>query len=269
MTLRAVHLDDAVYRSGFTRGDVVFYYYLVADALLPQLRGRDVTVVRFPDGVAGPCVLEPGRATHLRIDDTDALVREVEHYAVELRAPASADHGETVAAVDLRAQGTDALASCCTVATWLGDALAAFGAVTVPVSDGAFGLQLRVRASGAEATELARRAVSRVSTTHPGAVVTAPTASPGARVALDVRPARRAFPTLVPYTLRAGAAPTVAAPLRWDEVTEGAAGRNPLRFGPHDVLERLELDGDLLAAPPRATQVEPVSPPTGVGSSPA
>lgn len=264
MTLRAVHLDDAVYRTGFTRGDVVFYYYSVAEEILAHLTGRDVTVVRYPDGVAGPYLLEPGRATHLRIDDADALVREVEHHVVELRAAAAPPRDRQVGAIDLRAHGPGALSACSTVAVWLREELERSGAVVVAVSDGAFGLQVRLRAGVGDVASVVHRAASRVASRHPRLVVTSTTSTLGRRVVLDVRPTG-GTPTLVPYSLRAGAAPTVAAPLRWEEVAEAAEREVSLRLGPHDVLQRLELDGDLLAPLAGSSSVADRFVPTGRG----
>src|SRR4051812_29406375 len=39
--------------TGFTKGQMIQYYLDVAPYLLPHLRQRPVTLIRFPDGVAG------------------------------------------------------------------------------------------------------------------------------------------------------------------------------------------------------------------------
>ena len=49
--------------------------------------------------------------------------------------------------------------------------------------------------------------------------------------------------TVSPYSLRAGATPTVSAPFTWDEVC--SADVRPLR--PDEVLARIDEHGDLLA----------------------
>lgn len=38
-------------RDGFTKSDVISYYWRIADRMLPYLRGRAITVRRFPDGI--------------------------------------------------------------------------------------------------------------------------------------------------------------------------------------------------------------------------
>ncbi|TMK45147.1 MAG: hypothetical protein E6G66_13195, partial [Actinobacteria bacterium] len=38
---------------GYTKGDLLAYYFNVADAILPHLAGRTLTLKRMPDGIAG------------------------------------------------------------------------------------------------------------------------------------------------------------------------------------------------------------------------
>ena len=38
---------------GLTKGDLIEYFRSVAPALLPHLRDRPLTVIRFPDGING------------------------------------------------------------------------------------------------------------------------------------------------------------------------------------------------------------------------
>ena len=53
--LRLTSLDKVLWpATGFTKGRMIEYYVAVADALLPHLAGRPLTLGRFPDGVEGP-----------------------------------------------------------------------------------------------------------------------------------------------------------------------------------------------------------------------
>src|SRR3954465_13972224 len=53
------NLDKVFYpETGFTKGQVIDYYTRVAPALLPHLRGRPLTLKRYPDGVGGPYFYE-------------------------------------------------------------------------------------------------------------------------------------------------------------------------------------------------------------------
>ena len=48
------NLDKVMYpATGFTKGQVIDYYTRVAPVLLPHLRGRPLTLKRYPDGVEG------------------------------------------------------------------------------------------------------------------------------------------------------------------------------------------------------------------------
>jgi bifunctional non-homologous end joining protein LigD len=52
--VRLTHPDRVYYPDlGFTKLDLAFYYVSIADAVLPLLEGRPLTLVRCPDGVGG------------------------------------------------------------------------------------------------------------------------------------------------------------------------------------------------------------------------
>src|SRR3954471_21074203 len=48
------NLDKVLYKeTGFTKGDVVDYYLRVSSTILPHLKGRPLTLKRFPNGTDG------------------------------------------------------------------------------------------------------------------------------------------------------------------------------------------------------------------------
>jgi bifunctional non-homologous end joining protein LigD len=52
--VRLTHPDRVYYPElGFTKVDLAFYYVTIADAVLPYLDGRPLTLVRCPDGIRG------------------------------------------------------------------------------------------------------------------------------------------------------------------------------------------------------------------------
>src|ERR1700759_55273 len=58
-------LDKVLYpTAGFTKAEVIDYYTRIAPVLLPHLRGRAATRVRFPDGVDGPSFFEKNAPSH-------------------------------------------------------------------------------------------------------------------------------------------------------------------------------------------------------------
>ncbi len=53
------NLDKVLYpASGFTKAEVIDYYLRVAEVMLPHVRDRPLTRLRFPDGVAAPSFYE-------------------------------------------------------------------------------------------------------------------------------------------------------------------------------------------------------------------
>src|SRR3712207_4279169 len=53
-TLSLSNLGKVMYpRAGFTKGQVIDYYSRIAPVLLPHLRGRPLTLKRYPEGVEG------------------------------------------------------------------------------------------------------------------------------------------------------------------------------------------------------------------------
>ncbi len=54
--LRLTHPERIVYPAvGLTKRDVMDYYVHVAPLMLPHLKGRPLSLVRCPEGMAGKC----------------------------------------------------------------------------------------------------------------------------------------------------------------------------------------------------------------------
>src|SRR5260370_7585316 len=63
--LRVSSLDKVLYPAdGFTKGELIDYYVRVAPVLLPHLRGRPLTMKRYPNGVEGMFFYEKNCPTH-------------------------------------------------------------------------------------------------------------------------------------------------------------------------------------------------------------
>src|SRR5436190_5472320 len=57
--LELSNLDKVLYpAAGFTKGEVIDYYTRVAPVLLPHIRSRPLTRIRFPNGVDAPKFFE-------------------------------------------------------------------------------------------------------------------------------------------------------------------------------------------------------------------
>src|SRR5688572_15740962 len=58
-SIPVTNLDKRLFPEvGFTKGEVIDFYIRVAPWLLPHLRGRPVTLKRYPDGVSGTAFYE-------------------------------------------------------------------------------------------------------------------------------------------------------------------------------------------------------------------
>ena len=271
--------------AGFTKADVVDYYVRIAPVLLPHLAGRPVTFVRCPDGVDGGCFFEKrlprGAPEWLRAID---VPRSSRTDAPAIHAPAIADLPSLVWAANLavlelhvplwriRPPGEHwrfdrmvfdldpgppaTIVECCAVAEVLVDLLAERGLSTVrPKTSGKKGLQLYVALEPPRTPESVREEAMgiahAVERDHRDLVV--------AKMRKDLRPGKvfidwsqnvPAKTTVAAYSLRALARPSVSTPVTLEEVAACAAGGDPqsLRFGPAEVLARVERLGDLFAA---------------------
>jgi bifunctional non-homologous end joining protein LigD len=255
--------------AGYTKGDVVDYYRRVAPALLPHLRGRPVTLGRFPAGIEArgfattecrgrpswmrtqPVRLRSGAVrNHCVVDDVPSLLWVANLGTIELHAfPAGL-------VLDLDPGPGAGLLDCGRVALRLRTLLAAAGLEAFVKTTGSLGLHVHARLEPDRAAGLARSLAARLAAEDPDAVTESrdPAARKG-RVLVDWRQSNPRMLTILPYSLRATDQPRVAAPVTWDEIDAAVAARRPqlLRFSPAAVLERCGRLGDpMLGAAPGA-----------------
>lgn len=286
-TLRLTNLDKVLYpATGTTKGEVLDYYARIAPVLLPLLRGRPVTRVRWPHGVGRESFFEKnapagtpswvrtaevpttgsrGPSRHgdtLRfplIDDLPTLMWAANLAALELHVHQWRvdDEGRPTGAdrlvIDLDPGEPAGLHECCAVALLVRDELAERGLRARPVTSGSKGLHLYVGLDepwDSEATsELAREVAEALQRAHPDAVTATMTKTRRrGKVFLDWSQNAGSKTTVSPYSLRGTNRPQAAAPLSWDEVAAGADDPLALeQLGPGAVLARVEERGDLLA----------------------
>ena len=269
------NLDKVLYpAAGVTKGEVIDYYTRVAPVLLPQLRDRPLTRIRYPNGVDGVRFYEknapagtpawvrlarlpvPGSTRdrqsidYVVVDDLATLVWVANLAALELHTPQwrVGAPGPDLLVVDLDPGPRTGLAECARVALRVRDRLAADGIDSLPRTSGRKGMQLSCPISGtqdaAAVAGYARRVAQELERAYPGEVTArmAKAVRPG-RVFIDWSQNNAAKNTITPYSLRAGTEPTVSAPLQWAEVESGRLRQ----LGPAAVLERVERLGDLAA----------------------
>ncbi|MDQ0993034.1 non-homologous end-joining DNA ligase [Streptomyces sp. V3I7] len=266
------NLEKVLYpATGFTKGELLHYYASAADALLPHLRDRPASFLRYPDGPDGqrfftknvpPGTPEwvttaevprsEGPARMVLVQDLASLmwaanlVTEFHTHQWVIAAPGEADR----LVFDLDPGEPATIVQCCEVALWLRDRLAADGIEAYVKTSGAKGLHLlaAVRAASSQrASDYAKGLAVEAERALPRLVVHRMTRSlrPG-KVFVDWSQNAARKTTATPYTLRARAEPTVSAPVTWAEVEECGAPEH-LVIQASDMAARLRDLGDLMA----------------------
>jgi bifunctional non-homologous end joining protein LigD len=277
--LSLTNLGKVMYpETGTTKGDVIDYYSAIAPVLVPYAEGRPATRKRWVHGVG--TVNEPGEVffqknldastpswvkrrtiQHLDhandyplVDDRATLVWLAQLAALEIHVPQwrfgprGARRNPDRMVLDLDpGEGVD-LAGCAAVALLVRDALAAHGLEAHPVTSGSKGIHLYAALDGSRTSdrmsELAHEVARELEAQHPDLVVSdmKKTLRRG-KVLVDWSQNNASKTTVVPYSLRGRAHPTVAAPRTWDELASPALAQ--LEYP--EVLARVALDGDILA----------------------
>ncbi len=260
---------------GFTKADVIGYYLRIAPVLLPHIRGRGVTLRRWPDGVTGESFFEKRCASHRPewlpvavgpgdrggaikyccIDEVAALAWSANLAALEIHAPmARGTDIETPSMVvfDLDPGAPATIVECCDIALEIRDVLDALGLEAFAKTSGSKGMQLYVPLNTPHthehASSFALAVAQLLEKRRPADVVSVMAkAARGGRIFIDWSQNSRHKTTIAPYSLRGKDRPTVSTPLTWDEVTAGASGE-PLDFDAPEVLERVARLGDVFAA---------------------
>jgi bifunctional non-homologous end joining protein LigD len=280
-TISLSNLDKVLYPAvGFTKAEVIDYYTRIAPVLLPHLRDRAATRVRFPDGVAGPSFFEKNAPNHtpdwvrtvtlpapgstkgheqiryIVVDDLATVVWLANLAALELhvhqwRVDADGTPGPADRLVlDLDPGAPAALPECAQVALLLRSELQSVRLDPVVKTSGSKGLQLYVGLAATPVEQVHRWAkalAERVSRARPELVLhRMEKAARAGKVLIDWSQNAGAKTTVAPYSLRAREHPTVSTPVDWDEVAAAAEGA-PLRFTAGEVLDRVAERGDLFA----------------------
>lgn len=265
--------------AGFTKGDMLRYYAQVAPTLLPYLRERPVTVRVYPHGVRGRSYYQRARsprapawlrsATYhpkttggavrlLLVDDSAGLLWLANAGGIEFHLWGSHLPDLSVpdqAIFDLDPGDEAVFADVSRAALWLHDALERRRISGYAKTSGGRGLHVFVPLAASagytfdDVRGWVRRLAEQLATTHPEAIAVVGGSTPthqGSRVTIDYAQNSLGRNTAAPYTLRAHpTAPTVSAPLTWDEVAAG--GLDPADYTPPVVLERIRRLGDLFA----------------------
>jgi len=268
VTVACTHVERVMFPAdGLTKGDVLAYYHDVAPLMVPELRGRPLSVVRYTKGIdqkgffqkhyqkhfpawlarvtAGsktqvdyPVVDSPAGVVylanqgslelHVWTSRTDDLQRP-DLLVFDLDPPDGAFELARRAARLVRA-ACDELGLPTFVKTTGGKGLH----VVVPLDDGA---------GFAEAGALATRIAARLCRRHPEALTLEfYKKDRKGRLFLDVMRNAIGATFVAPYSLRGRPGAPVSAPITWDELDDPALGSDTIRL--RDLRARLERRGD-------------------------
>jgi bifunctional non-homologous end joining protein LigD len=273
--LKLSNLDKEFWPEGITKGDLLAYYREVAPVLVPHLKDRPFTMIRYPDGIHGGHFFQKDAPSHMPdwipryralvstrekprqkkwvnfalVNDETALLWMVNMGCIDMNAWYSRvdkpDRPDFVL-FDLDPAADVGFAETVQVALLVKEALDAFGLESFPKTSGADGMHVLVPVERRhtfddtrEFAEIVARALAR---THRGLVTTEWTKSKRRGVLIDSNQNGEGKTIATVYSVRPKPGAPVSTPLRWDEVNEKL---NPSIYTMDVVLDRVRRFGDL------------------------
>jgi bifunctional non-homologous end joining protein LigD len=258
-----------------TKGDLLEYYRAVAPALVPHLKDRPFTMVRYPDGIEGKKFFQKDAPSHMPewiprfrtqvstresprqrkwvnfpvVSDELALLWMVNMGCIDMNTWYSRidrpDRPDWVL-FDLDPSADAGFKETVQVALLVKQALDAFGLVGFPKTSSAEGMHVLVpierRYTYADTRQFAEIVAGAIARTHRGLATTEWTKSKRRGVLIDSNQNGEGKTIASVYSVRPRPGAPVSAPLRWSEVNEEL---DPLSFTMPVVLERVRKHGDL------------------------
>lgn len=257
---------------GITKGEVAAYYEAVSPVLLPHLRGRPLTMERYPAGIGSkgfwqkdvsrgfPPWLQRvtvkkkgGVVNHAIVDDLDALLwvanqNTITQHVSTARAPDLAHPDLCV--FDLDPANDEDAAPVRRAAIALRDVLAELGLRSWVKTSGSKGFHIVVPLNGTSTMAQAGRFADAVGTLavrlSPDTLTQAfAKVDRGGRIYMDTGRNGHSATFAAPYTIRAKPGAPVSAPCTWDEVERGTV--HPRSFTLRTLPARVAQVGDLWA----------------------
>src|SRR5436190_5161258 len=274
--LKFSNLDKAFFpQEGITKGELIEYYRAIAPVLVPYLKDRPFTMVRWPDGIEAGRFFQKDAPSHMPewiprhralvstresprkkkwvnfplVNDELALLWMVNMGCIDMNAWYSRvdkpDRPDFVL-FDLDPSPDVGFKETVQVALLVKQALDAFGLVGFPKTSSADGMHVLVPIERRytyddtrEFAEIVGRAIER---THRGLATTEWTKAKRRGVLIDANQNGEGKTIASAYSVRPRPGAPVSTPLRWEEVTEDL---DPLAFTMDAVLDRVREHGDL------------------------
>jgi bifunctional non-homologous end joining protein LigD len=271
------NLEKDLYPSyGFTKAHTLEYYRRIAPFILPHLKGRALTMKRYPEGVENDFFFEKRcpshrpawvktaeipqddgeRMTVCLINDLETLIWAENLASVELHVPlAKANSPETPDSMvfDLDPGDPAGILECGRVALILGDLLSRMGLASYVKTSGKKGLHVYIplnrKETTFEDTKTFSKAVAGIMKKHYPDLVTAKMAKKerDAKVFINWSQNDASKTMVCVYSLRAREKPFVSFPLEWTELENlsGLAGPERLQVMHSEAVSRAQKKGDL------------------------
>jgi bifunctional non-homologous end joining protein LigD len=258
-------------REGYTKGDLLAYYFNAGPAMLPYLAGRPLTLKRMPDGIRSRPFYQkdapdftPDWITRCAIESEEGKVDEM--LVVEaladllfvvnlgcidlhpLHSRCETYDRPDYLVVDLDPMAPAGFDDALAVARHVGVLLDGLGLTGYAKTSGATGVQIYVPVAAghtyAQTRAVAERMGEMIGEADPGRVTMDwAVERRSGKVFVDHKMNRRGASLAGVWSVRPEPGATVSTPLSWDEVRAGAV--RPDRFTMATVLGRLEEAGDL------------------------
>jgi bifunctional non-homologous end joining protein LigD len=277
--LKLTNLDKVLYPSaGFTKGQMIDYYARIAPVLVPHLKGKPLTLKRYPNGVDQLPFFEKNATKHrpdwiktapiwsegnqrdvnyVLANDLPTLVWVANLAAIELHPSLSLATDimcPRSIVFDLDPGPPANILQCCQVAVWLRAIFDHFKLQSFPKTSGSKGMQIYVplntKTSYRETKPFAHALARLLENEHRDLVVSdMKKAIRVSKIFVDWSQNDEHKTTASVYSLRARERPTVSTPVTWEEVERALKKKDPglLVFESHHVLARVEKMGDLFA----------------------
>ena len=258
-----------------TKGDLIAYYRDAAPLIVPYLRDRPITLVRYPDGIEGKHFFQKQRPPHapawmatatlpsssdgsgksidyLVIDDEDGLLWTINAGCIDVHAPYARAQSFTspdFALFDLDPSPGVTLAQTGRVALLVRHALAVLDLQAVVKTSSAEGMHLAVPLKPghtyAQARSLVQLVAQALERAHPDLVTTEWNKSRRRGVLIDSNQVGYGRTMSIAWCVRPRPGAPVSLPLAWDEVESGAFAR--ARPTMRAALRRMDKLGDPFA----------------------
>lgn len=279
--LNLSNLEKVLYpAANFTKAHVIDYYSRIADVMLPHLKGRPISLKRYPNGVQGHSFFQKNCPGHhppwvktaqlprsdrseeminfCLIGDVATLIWVANLASLELHPYlhlASAPERPTTVAFDLDPGEDVRFAEVAQLAMRLRDLLADHELVAYPKLSGGKGLHIYIPINQPRMDYELTKGFARAVAAHlvrddpKRAIDRMSKAARRGKVFIDWSQNSVHKTTVAVYSLRAREQPTVSTPVHWEQVHKWSRSRGNQRpqFLADDLLKQVEVEGDLFA----------------------